>query len=71
VTRKADAKRAVIREWDSWAALNPEEAKIMDGMRFFQYLQQERSDFLDFRAVNQDKWQIVHGWLLSERRVDN
>jgi hypothetical protein len=34
---------------------------MMGGFRFFRYLQNERSDLLDFRAG--DKWQIVHGWL--------
>jgi hypothetical protein len=35
---------------------------MMGGFLFFRYLQNERSDLLDFRAVG-DKWQIVHGWL--------
>jgi hypothetical protein len=26
-------------------------------------VQKERSDLLDFRAVGDEKWQIVHGWL--------
>ena len=50
VTCRLKGKRAVIREWDSWAARNPEEAKITGGKRFFQYLQQERPDLLDFRV---------------------
>jgi hypothetical protein len=32
-------------------------------------LQNERTDLLDFRASDNDKWQIVHGWL-RERLKD-
>jgi hypothetical protein len=35
---------------------------MMGGFGFFQYLQNERSDLLDFRAAG-SKRQIVHGWL--------
>ena len=70
--RALKAKQAVIREWDSWAARNPEEAKtILGGRRFFQYLQQERPDLLNFRGFYEgfDKGRVVHKWLLSEGRV--
>jgi hypothetical protein len=36
---------------------------MMGGFRFFRYLQKEKSDLLDFHAVGDEKWQIVHGWL--------
>jgi hypothetical protein len=36
---------------------------MMGGFLFFRYLQDEKSDLLDFRAVDDEKWQIVHGWL--------
>jgi hypothetical protein len=36
---------------------------------FFNYLQSERSELLDFKSRGADKWQIVHGWLLSSGRV--
>jgi hypothetical protein len=32
---------------------------MMGGFLFFRYLQEERSDLLDFRAAGE----IVHGWL--------
>jgi len=35
---------------------------MMGGFLFFRYLQNERSDLLDFRAAG-SKWQIVHGWI--------
>jgi hypothetical protein len=37
-------------------------ADSLGGFLFFRYLQREKSDLLDFRAVG-DKWQIVDGWL--------
>ena len=58
--KKEEARRAVLSEYDSWAKKNP--ANMMGGFLFFRYLQEERSDLLDFRAAG-SKWQIVHGWL--------
>jgi len=66
--RNEAERRAVIREWDSWAAKNPEAAKG-DPIIFFFHLQRERSDLLDFKSRGADKWQMVHGWLSNERRV--
>jgi hypothetical protein len=40
----------------------------MGGFVFFGYLQKERPDLLDFRAVG-SKWQIVHGWLRDGGRL--
>jgi hypothetical protein len=59
--KKEEARRA-FSEYDSWAKKHPNDAKMMGGFLFFRYLQEERSDLLDFRAVG-NKWQIVHGWL--------
>jgi len=42
---------------------HPNDASVMGGFLFFRYLQKERSSLLDFRAVSDDKWQIVHGWI--------
>jgi hypothetical protein len=67
--RNADAKRAVIREWDRWVKDHPDApGDRMGGLGFFTYLQKEKSELLDFRAAG-DKWQVVHGWLLREGRV--
>jgi hypothetical protein len=59
--KKEEARRAVLSEYDRWAKKHPNDARMMGGFLFFRYLQNERSDLLDFRAG--DKWQIVHGWL--------
>jgi hypothetical protein len=60
--KKEEAKRTVLSEYDRWAKKHPDAAKMMGGFLFFRYLQEERSDLLDFRAAG-SKWQIVHGWL--------
>ena len=54
--KKEEARRAVLSEYDKWAKKHPDDAIIMGGFLFFRYLQNERSDLLDFRAVG-DKWQ--------------
>jgi hypothetical protein len=65
------AKLAIIEEWDAWARKNPDNAKRYNGMLFFLYLQEKRPDLLlDFKYLG-DKWQIIHKWLLGERRVDH
>jgi hypothetical protein len=42
---------------------------MMGGFLFYRHLQKDRSDLLGFRAVGDDKWQIVHGWF-RERLED-
>jgi hypothetical protein len=61
--KKEEARRAVLGEYDKWAKKHPNDATMMGGFLFFRYLQNERTDLLDFRASDNDKWQIVHGWL--------
>ncbi len=46
--KKEEARREVLREYDRWAKKHPNDASIMGGFRFFQYLQNARSDL---RAV--------------------
>ena len=60
--KKEEARRAILKEYDTWAKKHPNDAIMMGGFLFFRYLQNERSDLLDFRPVA-DKWQIVHGWI--------
>jgi hypothetical protein len=62
--KKEEARRAILSEYDRWAKKHPDDATMMGGFLFFRYLQNERSDLLDFRAG--DKWQIVHGWLRDQ-----
>ena len=66
--KKEEARRAIVSAYDSWAKKYPNDASIMGGFRFFRYLQEERSDLLDFRVVG-NKWQIVHGWLRDRLQI--
>ena len=59
---KEELRRAVLSAYDRWAKQHPNKASMMGGFLFFRYLQEERSDLLDFRAAG-SKWQIVHGWI--------
>jgi tRNA threonylcarbamoyladenosine biosynthesis protein TsaB len=45
------------------AKKHPNDATMMGGFLFFRYLQNEKTDLLDFHASDNDKWQIVYGWL--------
>jgi hypothetical protein len=60
--KKEEVRRAVLSEYDRWAKKHPKDASMMGGFLFFRYLQEKRSDLLDFRAVG-SKWQIVQSWL--------
>ena len=60
--KKEEARRAILSEYDGWSKKQPDDATVMGGPLFFRYLQNERSELLDFRAVG-SKWQIVHGWI--------
>ena len=59
---KREERRAILSEYEGWAEKPPDDAIMMGGFLFFRYLQNERSDLLDFRAVG-NKWQIVHAWI--------
>jgi hypothetical protein len=67
--KKEEARLAILSEYDRWAKKHPDDAIIMGGFLFFRFLQNERSDLLDFRAG--DKWQIVHGWLRDRLEENN
>jgi hypothetical protein len=51
--KKEDARRAILSEYDGWAKKHPDDASMMGGFLFFRYLQNERSDLLDFRGWQQ------------------
>jgi hypothetical protein len=61
-----DARRAVIHEWENWAALNPDDlADPGADAFFFSHLQQKKPELLEF--FSDDKRQTVSTWL---RRQD-
>jgi hypothetical protein len=69
-----NAKKAIVREWDDWIRTQQLEgiASGRDARKFFLELKAGRSPtLLDFRSASQDKWQVVHGWLLDEQRVSD
>jgi hypothetical protein len=64
--KKEEERQAVLGD-DRWAKKHPNDARMMGGFLFFRYLQKEKSDLLDFRAVDDENWQIVQasyriGW---------
>jgi hypothetical protein len=70
--KQKDLRNLIIREWDQWVQtqpIDPGGATGRDSLKFFVDLQDRRSTLLDFHSRGRDKWQIVHAWLLSERRV--
>jgi hypothetical protein len=70
--RKYERKSLILREWDSWIQTHPVDPPAptaRDALKFFYELQDRRSPLLEFRPGRGDKWQLIHGWLLNERRV--
>jgi hypothetical protein len=62
-------KLAIIKQWDAWAKRYPTDAKVSGGAPLYSYLKRERPDLLfEFKMLG-DKWQTIHAWLLSARRV--
>ena len=68
--KKEEARRKVLREYDRWAKDHPDNATKLGGFIFFGYLDKEKPDLLDFRAVG-SKWQIVHGWRRHGGRLED
>ncbi len=52
---REEARRTLLREYDNWAKDHPDDAAKSGSVVFFTYLQNERSDLLDFHAVGGDK----------------
>jgi hypothetical protein len=62
------ARRAVIHEWENWAALNPDDlADPAARAFFFSHLQRKKPELLNF--LSDDKWQTVSAWLPREGHV--
>ena len=65
-----EAKIGILKEWDRWIGTQPGLANPTgrDAFKFFLDLRSSNSALLDFGSV-EDKWQVIHGWLLSAGRV--
>jgi hypothetical protein len=72
--KQQELKPLIIEEWDRWLeaqSLKPGQASARDSFKFFLELKDARSPLLDFQSRGRDKWQIVHGWLLTEGRLSS
>jgi hypothetical protein len=58
------------REKARWSTRGPAKTSA-GGALFFNHLQSEQPDLLDFKAGAEGNWHIIHGWLLSEGRVSD
>jgi hypothetical protein len=62
------AKRAVIHEWENWAALNSDDLQSPNVMIFFlDHLQSKKAVLLNFDC--EDKYQRIRDWLVREGRL--
>jgi len=62
------ARRAVIHEWENWAALHSDDLQSPGvATFFFNHLQEKKPGLLKFESV--DKRQIIHDWLHREGRI--
>ncbi len=72
--KQKEARNLIVQEWDRWVKTQSIEIGGPTGresLKFLFELQDRRSPLLEFQARRRDKWQIVHDWLLSERRVSS
>lgn len=60
----AEVEQLIVAEWRTWSKLRGSYSGA-DMLRFFCWLQNDRSHLLLFRCSG-DKWQRVHGWLQSD-----
>ena len=65
-------KQTILREWDLWTQTQPlqRNATGRDARKFFLQLRAGRSpNPVDFVVHGQNKWQVVHDWLVDARRL--
>jgi hypothetical protein len=67
-----EIKPLVIAAWDDWTAsrsLRCDNATGRDTLQFYYELQDTQSSLLHFVSRKREKWQVIHEWIESERRV--
>jgi hypothetical protein len=72
--KQKDAKTLMKQEWDRWLAaesITACEATGRDSLKFYFELQDKRSPLLNFQTRGRDKWDVVHGWLIGQRRAQD
>jgi hypothetical protein len=75
---QAEAQSTILRLYPAWARANGfdpeptitgERIASTDAILFFNFLQAQHSDLLQFR-YNDDKWQAIHSWMIHARISD-
>ena len=72
--KQSEAKVLIIKEWDRWVStqiIEQDRPTGKDSLKFFHELQDTRSSLLEFQSRGQDKWRIIHAWLLSADRLSD
>ena len=67
-----EAKPLVITAWDVWTAksgLRHDKATGRDTLQFYYELLDTKSPLLHFVPRKHEKWQVIHEWIVSERRL--
>jgi hypothetical protein len=70
--KQKDAKPLVIAAWDAWLekrGIDDKDATGRDALQFYYDLQDTNSPLLRFISRGRDKWDVVHDWLVIERRL--
>jgi hypothetical protein len=70
--KQKEAKPLVIAAWKEWMStreLDAAEATGRDALRFYYDMKDAKSPLLKFRTRARDKWEVIHDWLMRERRI--
>ena len=65
---QSHARQLITREFDSWARRFPRQGGYTeaDGLLFFQYMQNKKTELLAFRFPGHDQWPDIRAWLVSD-----
>jgi hypothetical protein len=72
--KQSEARVLILQQWDNWIlthVVDPGGPTGKDSLRFFYELQDDGSPLLDFQSRGQDKWRIIHAWLLDAERLSD
>ena len=72
--KQSEARVRIIEEWDRWIltqTIEQDGPTGKDSLKFFHELQDIGSPLLDFQSRGQDKWRIIHAWLLGADRLSD
>ena len=70
--KQSEARVRIIQEWDRWIltqTIDSDGPTGKDSLKFYHELQDTVSPLLDFQSRGQDKWRIIHAWLLGAARL--